>query len=127
MSKITIFLWLAFMIHADAQTRHPAFDAIVRLDYNALLNLMDKKVEYSHNGRVAYLDKAEAIQAIRSFVEANPPKSINPLHKGASRSNESQYHIAQYTSTQGKIFRLTLYAEESGSAGSIQEFRIEPQ
>ncbi len=127
MSKITIILWLAFMVTAHAQTRHPAFDAMVRLDYNALLNLMDKKVEYGHNGRVAYLDKSEAIQAIRSFMEANPPKSITPLHKGASRSNESQYQIAQYTSVQGKAFRITLYAEESGNAGTIQEFRIEPQ
>ncbi len=127
MSKIIIFLWLALIHNAHAQTRHPAFEAMSRSDYNSLMNLMDKKVEYSHNGRVAYLDKSEAIQAIRSFMEAHPPKSINPLHKGASRSNESQYHIAQYTSTQGKVFRVTIYAEESGGSGTIQEIRIEPQ
>ncbi|MBK9270744.1 MAG: DUF4783 domain-containing protein [Saprospiraceae bacterium] len=127
MNKFSVFLYWLLPLLSFAQTRHPAFDAFSKSDPSGLSNLLNSKVEYCYNGKIAYLDKYEATKALGLFMTNNPPKSVNALHRGASKSNESQYQIAQYLSTNGKSFRIMIYAEENASTNGIREIKIDPQ
>lgn len=115
------------MLITYGQTKHPAFDALGRGDLNALGLQLDERVEFCMNGKISYLDKADVVKALKSFLEANPPKSCTPLHKGASKGNESNYLIAQFSSTNGRNFRVFLYAEENSNGRQIQELKIDSQ
>ena len=115
------------MLNTYGQTKHPAFDALGRGDLNALGLQLDERVEFCMNGKISYLDKADVVKALKSFLEANPPKSCTPLHKGASKGNESNYLIAHFSSTNGRNFRVFLYAEENSNGRQIQELKIDSQ
>jgi len=127
MNKLIVVLWVILPFFAFSQVKNPVFEAMAKSDVSSLSNLLNAKVEYCYHGKIAYLDRADATKAIKLFMETNPPKSVNALHKGASRANESQYQIAQYSSTNGKTFRVMIYAEASGGGSSIQEIKIDPQ
>ncbi|MBK7232354.1 MAG: DUF4783 domain-containing protein [Saprospiraceae bacterium] len=126
MNKLIVVLWAILPFFAYSQAKHPVFEALSKSDASSLSNLLNAKVEYCYHGKIAYLDREDATKAIKVFMETNPPKSVNALHKGASRTNESQYQIAQYSSTNGKTFRVMIYSD-SGSAAGIQEIKIDPQ
>lgn len=118
---------LVCVMSVHAQTKHPAFDALGRGDLVALGAQLDERVEFCMNGKISYLDKTDVVKALKSFLDANPPKSCTPLHKGASKGNESNYLIAQFSSTNGRNFRVFLYAEENTNGRYIQELKIDAQ
>ena len=118
--NIPLFLLLA-------QDRYSAFDAIAKGDVNLLAGQFDDHVELCFNGKIQILEKVAASKALKGFLDQNQPKSCTSIHKGASKSNESQYLIGQLTTLTGKQFRVYIYFEEIGGKSIIQELRIDKE
>ncbi len=112
---------------ADAQVKHPAFDALAKSDLVSLQEMLDERVEICFDNKVQYLDKQAAIHSLKKFLTENPPKSCNPVHNGAAKGNASQYVIGNLVSSNGKNYRVFIYSSDRSDKKIIQELKIDLQ
>ncbi len=126
--KIFIMLVSMFLTTGIfSQSKMLVFDAIQKSDMNALALLLDKKVEYCFDDQIQFLETEAAVKAIRAFLSVNVPKTVTPMHKGASKMEDSNFAIATMESMNGRKFRIYVYAENSGGKLLVQELRIDIQ
>ncbi|GAB4493605.1 MAG: hypothetical protein OHK0019_17920 [Saprospiraceae bacterium] len=95
-------------------------------DVEALSKHFAPNVEISIDDKEQVYAKAKAIEVIRTFFNANKPKSFSQMHKGVSRENSDQYCIGNLSSASGN-YRVYLYLKVSGSNLSIQEIRFDKE
>ncbi len=110
-----------------AQSRSQIFESIRASDMNKLSELFDKNIEYCFNDQIQFLDKTAAVKAVKAFLDVNVPKTITPIHKGASKSEDSNFSIAIMEAMNGRKFRIYVYAESESGKLLIQELRIDVQ
>ncbi len=85
---------------------------------------------FSDNVEVAVLDqedlypKKEAGRMVAEFFSSNPVKSFSQVHRGNSRSNDSQYCIGNLVTSTGN-FRVYIYVSEENGTLIIQELRFD--
>ena len=127
MKLIFVILLNIPMFLLSAQDRYSAFDAIAKGNVNALASQFDDHIELCFNGKIQILEKVAASNALKGFLEQNQPKTCTSIHKGSSKSNESQYLIGQLTTTSGKFFRVYIYFEDIDGKSIIQELRIDKE
>jgi hypothetical protein len=126
--RITVFiLFLVAGNILSAQTKHQVFEAIRKVDMQTLSTMFDNKVEYCFDDHIQFLDKNSTLKALKAFLDRNTPKSVTPMHEGASKSEESNFAIAILESTNNRKYRLYVYAENSGGKLLVQELRIDIQ
>jgi hypothetical protein len=112
---------------AYTQSRSQIFESIRASDMHRLSELFDKNIEYCFNDQIQFLDKASAVKAVKAFLDVNVPKSVTPIHKGESKSEDSNFSIATMEAMNGKKFRIYVYTETSAGKALIKELRIDIQ
>lgn len=93
----------------------------------ALAEMFDNKIEYCFDDQIEFLDKKAALKALKAFLDRNVPKSVTPMHQGASKTEDSNFAIAIMESMNGRKYRIYVYAENSGGKLLVQELRIDIQ
>ena len=63
-------------------------------------------------GKENLYSRSQAEQVLHHFFADHPPKAFNIVHKGNAKT--SQYFIGQFTSKNGKSFRVTLNSKTAG-------------
>lgn len=126
--RIFTILFLLLMANSlFSQSKSQVFEAIRKSDLIALSDMFDKKIEYCFNDQIEFLDKPAALKAVKAFLERNIPKTVTPMHQGTSKSEDSNFAIATMETTNGRKFRIYVYAENSGGKLLVQELRIDIQ
>ena len=95
-------------------------------DVEALSKYFAPNVEISIQDQEQVYAKAKATEVVRSFFNANKPKSFSQMHKGMSRESSDQYCIGNLASTTGN-YRVYLYLKVNGANLSIQEIRFDKE
>ncbi|MDQ3142987.1 MAG: DUF4783 domain-containing protein [Bacteroidota bacterium] len=106
------------------QTKQTGFDALGKGDVDALIALFDNPVELCLEDKLEILDKTSARKAMKIFFDKNPPKSLKPIHNGVSKGQDSRYYIGLYSTSNNNLFRVFIYADETGGKKLIKELRI---
>ena len=118
---------LTLAIVVSGQDRSAIIQAIGSGNADNVARHMDSNVELCFDESVQFLSKDRAKATLSSFFSKNPPASFRSLHKGNSKGKDSQYDIGVYRSTNGKEFRVYIFAKDVGSASLIQELRFDSQ
>jgi len=95
-------------------------------DVEALSKYFAPNVEISIQDQEQVYAKAKATEVVRSFFNANKPKSFSQMHKGMSRESSDQYCIGNLAATTGN-YRVYLYLKVNGANLSIQEIRFDKE
>jgi len=126
--RLSAFIFLFSLANAlYSQSKNPVFEAIRKSDFNALSEMFDKSIEYCFDDQIEFMDKPTALKAVRAFLERNVPKSITPMHQGSSKFEDSNFAIATMECSNGRKYRIYVYAENSGGKLLVQELRIDIQ
>lgn len=110
-----------------AQNKTTVFEAIRKSDMTTLSDLFDQKIEYCFDNQIEFVDKTVALKALKAFLDRNIPKTMTPMHKGSSKTEDSNFAIAIMETTSGRKFRIYVYAENSAGKFLVQELRIDKQ
>ena len=128
--KNLIFVLLLLPALAFADQGNPGLEAISTAlntgDVETLSKYFADNVEISIQDKEQVYSKAKATEVLRSFFDANKPKSFSQLHKGTSRESSDQYCIGNLSATTGN-YRVYLYLKVSGNSVNIQEIRLDKQ
>lgn len=126
--RISVYiLCILFIQDTYSQSKNPVFEAIRKSDLTALSEMFDNRIEYCFNDQIELLDKTSALKALKAFLERNVPKSVTPMHQGVSKTEDSNYAIANMEANNGRKYRIYIYAENSGGKILVQELRIDVQ
>lgn len=121
------FFFLVTVNFLSGQTKHQVFEAIRKADMQTLGSMLGDKVEYCFDDQIQFLDKNSTLKALKAFLDRNTPKTITPMHEGASKSEESKFAIAILETTNNRKYRIYVYAENSAGKLLVQELRIDIQ
>ena len=102
----------------QAQNISSYFKDIAKSDINTLSSKFSDDMEVCVNNTQEFMDKAEAIAAIKGFLSKVKPISGSELHQGSSKSKNSQYRVGQLKTSQGN-YRVFIYLE-----GDDKDFEI---
>ena len=61
--------------------------------------------------------------ALQRFIKQNPPKSAAIIHRGPA--GQRSFVIVHYRSSNGSLFRITIYMEGAGENKVIREMKLE--
>ncbi|MBK8954628.1 MAG: DUF4783 domain-containing protein [Saprospiraceae bacterium] len=101
-------------------------DHMRKSDMAAMSELMDQRMQYCFNDQIEIADKSVVIKALKAFLDRNAPKSIQPVHKGNAKGEDSSFSIAQMDAQNGRKYRIYLYGELVQNKFLIKELRIDP-
>lgn len=128
--KNLIFVLLLLPAMSFAYQGNPGLEAIsIALnsgDVETLSKYFADNVEISIQDKEQVYPKAKAGEVLRTFFEANKPKSFSQVHKGTSRESSDQYCIGNLSAATGS-YRVYLYLKVTGNAVNIQEIRMDKQ
>ncbi len=106
----SVILTVLFVGMGQAQNISSYFKDIANKDISALTTKFSDEMEVCVNDSQEFMDKAEAIAAIRGFLNDIQPISGSELHQGSSKSKASQYRVGQLKSAKGN-YRVFIYLE----------------
>ncbi len=98
--------------------------AISTGDTEALSQYFDNAVEVAALDREDVFNREKATELVRQFFSKHQPKSFSQVHKGVSKSNDSQYCIGNLY-TRDATFRVYIYMKIEGNRLLIQELRFD--
>ena len=124
MKNLLIALMFALPMLAFTDYESEITKAIGKGDIETLSKYFDESVEICILDLEDLLDKSEAISEIKSFFEANNPKSFQVVHDGTSKGQDSRYFIGDLN-TSNSIFRVYVYMKSTSDSYLIQEIRFE--
>jgi hypothetical protein len=128
--KNLIFALLLLPAVAFADQGTPGLETISNAlntgDIETLAKYFSDNVEISIQDKEQVYPKAKATEVMRSFFDANKPKSFSQVHKGTSRESSDQYCIGNLSATTGS-YRVYLYLKVTGNNVNIQEIRLDKQ
>lgn len=101
------------------------FDALRSGEADKVTQLMDNNVELCFDDKVSFLDPVKANKRLKTFFSNHPPKAVAQVHKGDSPGASSKYLIANYTSTNGKRYRVYIFTKKGKAGQKIQELRFD--
>ena len=110
----------------QAQNISSYFKDIANKDISALTTKFSDEMEVCVNDSQEFMDKAEAIAAVKSFLEKVKPISGSELHQGSSKSKASQYRVGQLKTAQGN-FRVFIYLEGKGDDFEVVGLLFNPE
>ena len=125
MRTILITMLLASSLAVSAQEYEVVRSAFANADINAIRSLLAPSVDYAHGDEILTLGRGDAESKIRSFFIDHEPRAFNIVHEGES-SNGIHYIIGNLT-TDGAVFRMTIYMDDSSGNLKIQSIEIEDQ
>ncbi len=125
MKLTTIAMSLFACSLLQAQGAKDVFEAFGNGDVETIVRVMDRDVEMCFDDKVEFMDKKQAAAALRKFFDRNPPASFKRLHNGNSRGANSKYAIGSLRSTNGKKFRVYIFAKQGPKKYRIQELRFD--
>ncbi len=114
----SIVLSIFFIGMGQAQNISGYFKDIAKKDLSAITEKFSEDMEVCVNDSQEFMDKAEAIAAVKSFLNEIEPISGSELHQGSSKTKTSQYRVGQLKSAKGN-FRVFIYIE-----GEKDDFEI---
>ena len=124
---IFVLLFSPAFLFAQGATGLDAISAALNSgDVETLSKYFSDNVEISIQDKEQIYTKAKAADVLRSFFDANKPKSFSQVHKGTSRESSDQYCIGNLSAVTGD-YRVYLYLKVSGNSISIQEIRMDKQ
>ena len=124
---IFVLLFSPAFLFAQGATGLDAISAALNSgDVETLSKYFSDNVEISSQDKEQIYTKAKAADVLRSFFDANKPKSFSQVHKGTSRESSDQYCIGNLSAVTGD-YRVYLYLKVSGNSISIQEIRMDKQ
>lgn len=127
MKVLFFYLFITVSFTGTGQSLNPFFDFLRKSDTRAISELLAEKVQYCFDDQIDVADKVVALKALKAFLERNPPKSVTPMHKGNSKGEGSSFSIAVLETSNGKKYRVYVYAELDSGKTSIKEIRIDKQ
>lgn len=127
MKVLLFYLFIFSSFTGVSQSLNPFFDLLKKSDTRSIAELLANKVQYCFDDQIDVADKVVALKALNAFLERNPPKSITPMHKGNSKGEGSSFSIAVLETSNGKKYRIYVYAELVSGKTSIKEIRIDKQ
>jgi hypothetical protein len=110
----------------QAQNLSSYFKGLAQSDINALAEKFSDDMEVCVNDVQEFMTKEEAKAAILKFLANAKPISGSELHKGSSKSNQSQYRVGQLKTANGN-FRVFLYLEGGKDDFEIVSVLINPE
>lgn len=113
-------------MNAQTQGFSNFLDYMRKSDMGSMTEMMDQRMQYCFNDQIEIADKSVVIKALKAFLDRNVPKSIQPVHKGNSKGDDSSFTIATMESQNGRKYRIYLYGEAVHSKFLIKELRIDP-
>jgi hypothetical protein len=124
---IFVLLFSPAFLFAQGATGLDAISAALNSgDVETLSKYFLDNVEISIQDKEQIYTKAKAADVLRSFFDANKPKSFSQVHKGTSRESSDQYCIGNLSAVTSD-YRVYLYLKVSGNSISIQEIRMDKQ
>ncbi|MEY3195157.1 MAG: hypothetical protein RIQ78_1254 [Bacteroidota bacterium] len=124
---IFVLLFAPAFLFAQGSSGLDAISAALNTgDVETLSKYFSDNVEISIQDKEQIYPKAKAAGVLRSFFDANKPKSFSQVHKGTSRESSDQYCIGNLSAVTGD-YRVYLYLKVSGNSLSIQEIRMDKQ
>jgi hypothetical protein len=114
----SIVLSVLFVGMGQAQNISGYFKDIAKKDLSELTSKFSEDMEVCVNDSQEFMDKNEAISAIKAFLDEVQPISGSELHKGSSKNKKTQYRVGQLKSAKGN-FRVFIYLE-----GAADDFEI---
>lgn len=88
-------------------------------------SFMDETVEICLLNIDDFLDRDEAVKAVKDFYAKYSPKSFKVVHQGTSKGKGSQYFIGDLKTTDNESFRVFIALDSSGDKDLIQQLRFE--
>ena len=122
----SVVLTVLFVGMGQAQNISSYFKDIANKDISALTTKFSDEMEVCVNDSQEFMDKAEAIAAVKSFLEKVKPISGSELHQGSSKSKASQYRVGQLKTAQGN-FRVFIYLEGKGDDFEVVGLLFNPE
>lgn len=107
-----------------AQTQEEVFDAFRNGNVETIVSMLDEPMELCLDDESFIMGKKDARKKISEFFKSNPPSSIELLHSGNSRSQDSKYYICSLGTTNIN-WRLYIYFGSSSGNMKIQELRLD--
>jgi outer membrane lipoprotein-sorting protein len=114
----SIILSVLFVGIGQAQNISSYFKDIANKDLSTITAKFSEDMEVCVNDSQEFMDKAEAIKAVKAFLDQIEPISGSELHQGSSKTKSSQYRVGQVKSAKGN-YRVFIYLE-----GDKDDFEI---
>lgn len=124
MKNLLIALMFAIPMLAFTDYESEITKAIGSGDIETLSKYFDESVEICILELEDLMDKDEAKSEIKTFFEANNPKSFQVVHDGTSKGQDSKYFIGDLN-TSDSMFRVYVYMKSTSDSYLIQEIRFE--
>jgi hypothetical protein len=125
--KILVISTLALFlipVLSMAQTQEEVFNAFRKGNVETIVSMLDEPMEFCLDDESFIIGKKDARKKIGEFFNSNPPSSIELLHSGNSKSQDSRYYICSLGTTNIN-WRLYIYFGSSGGSMKIQELRLD--
>ena len=106
------------------QNMESIFEAMSSGQVDQLLTQMDDQIELHVLDHQTIYDKSLVRNHLQKFFQDHKPKSCQPIHKGANKSDETSFTIAKLTTDDGE-YRVFFYKKKKGDKFLIQEMRID--
>lgn len=123
---LSILLSALFAMSGHAQNVSSYFVDLGKADWNTMATKFSSDMEVCVNDSQEFMTKAEAIQAIKGFLNDVKPISGSELHQGSSKSKSSQYRVGQLKTAKGN-FRVFLYLEGNATDYEIVGVLFNPE
>lgn len=116
-----------FLSHfAIGQNTSSYFKDFANKDLSSISKKFSSSMEVCVNNTQDFMDKGEAIKAIQNFLNKVEPTSGSELHKGNSKSADSQYSLGKLATKKGN-FRVFIYTEGDAKNYEIVGILFNPE
>lgn len=120
-----VFVFLsALLISVSGIAQNIDFiDLLNKNDYTTIQNLLDEEIDLCVMDDTQINSRDEAITRIKKFINTNPIKSYDTLHKGKSDEFGSKYNVYKIISNVN--VRAFVYFEDVGGKVLVKEIRFD--
>ena len=109
---------------------NPGLDAISKAistgDVETLAKYFDENLEVSILDDEKTYTKVQATEVVKTFFNANKPKTFTPIHNGTSKGNSDQFCIGNLAASSGN-YRVYIYLKTVGTSVAIKELRFDKE